>query len=58
MLIEPRLTEIRERLLKMAEIAENMIDNAIKAIIEHDPQYLKYVEENEDVVDKMEVEND
>lgn len=58
MLIEPRLTEIRERLLKMAEIAENMIENAVKAIIEHNPDYLKYVEENEDIVDKMEVENE
>ena len=58
MLIEPRLNEIKERLLKMAEIAENMIDNSIKAIIAHNPEYLKYVEENEDIIDKMEVENE
>jgi len=58
MLIEPRLNEIKERLLKMAEIVENMIDNSIKAIIEHNPEYLKYVEENEDTVDQMEVENE
>ncbi len=58
MLIEPRLNEIKERLLKMAEIVENMIDNSIKAIIEHNPEYLKYVEENENVVDQMEVENE
>jgi phosphate transport system protein len=58
MLIEPRLNEIKERLLKMAEIVENMIDNSIKAIIEHNPEYLKYVEENESIVDQMEVENE
>jgi len=58
MLIEPRLNEIKERLLKMAEIVENMIDNSIKAIIEHNPECLKYVEENENVVDQMEVENE
>jgi phosphate transport system protein len=58
MLIEPRLNEIKERLLKMAEIVENMIDNSIKAIIEHNSEYLKYVEENENIVDQMEVENE
>jgi phosphate transport system protein len=58
MLIEPRLNEIKERLLKMAEIVENMIDNSIKAIIEHNQEYLKYVEENESIVDQMEVENE
>lgn len=58
MLIEPRLREIRERLLKMAEIAENMIDNAVKSIVEHNPEYLKYIEKNEDVIDTMEVENE
>jgi len=58
MLIEPRLNEIKERLLKMAEIVENMIDNSIKAIMEHNPEYLKYVEENESTVDQMEVENE
>jgi phosphate transport system protein len=58
MLIEPRLNEIKERLLKMAEIVENMIDNSIKAIIKHNPEYLKYVEENESIVDQMEVENE
>jgi phosphate transport system protein len=58
MLIEPRLNEIKERLLKMAEIVENMIDNSIKAIIEYNPEYLKYLEENEAIVDKMEVENE
>jgi phosphate transport system protein len=58
MLIESRLNEIKERLLKMAEIVENMIDNSIKAIIEHNPEYLKYVEENESIVDQMEVENE
>jgi phosphate transport system protein len=41
MLIEPRLNEIKERLLKMAEIVENMIDNSIKAIIEHNPGVFK-----------------
>lgn len=58
MLIEPRLKEIRERLLKMAEISENMIDKAVKAIVEHNPEYLDYVQENENIIDNMEVENE
>lgn len=58
MLIEPKLKEIREKLLKMAEIAQNMIDSSIKAIVEHNPEYLKYVEENENIIDNMEVENE
>lgn len=58
MLIEPRLKEIRERLLIMADLAQSMIDNAIKAIVEHNPEYLKYLQENENKVDAMEVENE
>lgn len=58
MLIEPRLKEIRERLLKMAEISENMIDKAVKAIVEHNTEYLDYVQENENIIDNMEVENE
>ncbi len=58
MLIKPRLEEIRDRLIKMAELADTMLENAVKAIIEHDKTYLKIVEELEDEVDKMEVENE
>ena len=58
MLLKPRLEEIRDRLIKMAEMADTMIENAIKAIIEHDASYLKIVEELEDELDKMEVENE
>jgi phosphate transport system protein len=58
MLIKPRLEEIRDRLIKMAELADTMLENAVKAIIEHDKTYLKIVEELEEEVDKMEVENE
>ncbi len=58
MLIKPRLEEIRDRLIKMAELADTMLENAVKAIIEHDDTYLKIVEELEEEVDKMEVENE
>ncbi len=58
MLIKPKLEEIRDRLIKMAELADTMIENAVKAIIEHDSKYLKIVEELENEVDKMEVENE
>ncbi len=58
MLIKPRLEEIRDRLIKMAEMADTMLENAVKAIIEHDKTYLKIVEELEEEVDKMEVENE
>ncbi len=58
MLIKPRLEEIRDRLIKMAELADTMLENAVKAIIEHDKSYLKIVEELEEEVDRMEVENE
>ncbi|RMD45327.1 MAG: phosphate transport system regulatory protein PhoU [Aquificota bacterium] len=58
MLIKPKLEEIRERLIKMAELADTMLENAVKAIIEHNSEYLKIVEELENEVDKMEVENE
>ncbi len=58
MLIKPRLEEIRDRLLEMAKMAEVAIENAVKAIIEHNPEPLKVVEEIEDKIDRMEVENE
>jgi len=58
MLIKPRLEEIRDRLLEMAKMAEVAIENAVKAIIEHNPEPLNVVEEIEDKIDRMEVENE
>ncbi|NPA52732.1 MAG: phosphate signaling complex protein PhoU [Aquificae bacterium] len=58
MLIKPRLEEIRDRLLEMAKMAEVAIENAVKAIIEHNPEPLKIVEELENKIDQMEVENE
>ncbi len=58
MLLKPRLEEIRDRLMKMAELADLMIENAVKAIIEHKPEYLKIVDELEPQVDQMEIENE
>ena len=58
MLIKPKLDEIRKRLIEMAEIADTMLENAVKAIIEHDGKYLSSVAELEEKLDKMEVENE
>jgi len=58
MLIKSKLEEIRNRLIKMAEMADTMIENAVKAIIEHDPKPLEIVEKLEPELDKMEVENE
>ncbi len=58
MLLKPRLEKIRDSLIKMAELADLMIENAVKAIIEHNPEYLKVVDELEPQVDQMEVENE
>ena len=58
MLLRPRLEEIRDRLINMAEMADTMIENAVKAIIEHNPEYLKVVDELEPKLDQMEVENE
>ncbi len=58
MLIKPRLEEIRDRLLEMAKMAETAIENAVKSIIEHNPEPLKIVEELENKIDQMEVENE
>ncbi|RUM50158.1 MAG: phosphate transport system regulatory protein PhoU [Hydrogenothermus sp.] len=58
MLIKPKLDEIRNRLIEMAEIADTMLENAVKAIIEHDGKYLSSVAELEEKLDKMEVENE
>ena len=58
MLLKPRLEEIRDRLIKMAELADLMIENAVKAIIEHNPEYLKIVDDLEPQVDQMEIENE
>ncbi len=58
MLLKPRLEEIRDRLIKMAELADLMIENAVKAIIEHNPEYLKIVDDLEPKVDQMEIENE
>ena len=58
MLIKPKLDEIRNRLIEMAEIADTMLENAVKAIIEHDGKYLSSVAELEEKLDKMEVEKE
>ncbi len=58
MLIKPKLEEIRNRLIEMAEIADTMLENSVKAIIEHDKKYLPIVDELEEKLDRMEVENE
>ncbi len=58
MLIKPKLEEIRNRLIEMAEIADTMLENAVKAIIEHDKKYLPIVDELEEKLDRLEVENE
>ncbi len=58
MLIKPKLDEIRDRIIEMADMAAKMVENAVEAIVQHDPKYLAIVDELEDKVDKMEVENE
>jgi len=58
MLVKKRLEEIKNSLLTMAEIAEEMIEKAVKSIVKHDPKYLEGLDEMEDKLDKMEVENE
>lgn len=58
MLIKPKLDEIRNKLIEMAEIADTMLENAVKAIIECDGKYLSSVADLEEKLDKMEVENE
>ncbi len=58
MLIKPKLEEIRDRIIEMADMAAKMVENAVEAIVQHDPKYLTVVDELEEKVDKMEVENE
>ena len=58
MLVKKRLEEIKNSLLTMAEIAEEMIEKAVKAIVKHDAKYLEGLDEMEDRLDKMEVDNE
>jgi len=58
LLLKRRLEEIRERLINMAELADRMIEQSVKAIIEHRKDYLKDIDSMERELDKMEVENE
>ncbi|RUM60851.1 MAG: phosphate transport system regulatory protein PhoU [Persephonella sp.] len=58
LLLKRRLEEIRERLINMAELADRMIEQSVKAIIEHKKDYLKDIDSMERELDKMEVENE
>jgi phosphate transport system protein len=58
LLIKPRLEEIRDRIILMADMAAEMVENAVEAIVQHDPKYLSVVDELEEKVDKMEVDNE
>ncbi|RMA97254.1 phosphate signaling complex protein PhoU [Hydrogenothermus marinus] len=58
MLIKPKLEEIRNKLIEMADLSVRMLENAVKSIVEHNPEPLKTVEALEEVVDKLEVENE
>jgi len=58
MLIKPKLDEIRNRLIEMADLSITMLENAVKSITEHTPEPLKIVEELEPKVDQLEVENE
>ncbi len=58
MLIKPKLEEIRNNLIKMAEMSMTMLENAVQAIVKHDPEPLKVVDELEPKVDEMEVKNE
>lgn len=58
MLLKKRLEDIRDRLIKMADLADKMVELSIKAIIEHNSQYLDSIDKMEEELDRMEVENE
>ena len=58
MLLKKRLEDIRNRLIKMADLADKMVELSVKAIIEHNSKYLNKIDEMEEELDRMEVENE
>ena len=55
--LEPKLNELKERLFVMAGIAEGMVADSIKSLVEHDPALAeKVVEVDEDRVNHLEIE--
>lgn len=55
---ENDLKELKERLLYMGGIAENMIDQSISALVERKEQLTKDVFQNESVINDMQIEVD
>ncbi len=53
---EEELFELKNELIEMCRITENMIDNSIKALIEKDASLARSVGETDSVVDDMELD--
>ena len=57
-LLEPSLTELRDKVLLMGGAAESSLARAMRALIERDPRLAQEVIDGDDVVDRMELEVD
>jgi len=57
-ILEPSLTELRDRILILGGAAESAISRAIRALVERDPILAQEVIDGDDEVDKLELEID
>ncbi len=58
-MLEKRIATLKEKLLKMASIAEEMVDNSMKALVRKDMDLAKKVKfEKEPMVNNLEIEID
>jgi phosphate transport system protein len=56
-ILEQKLTELKERLLAMAAVAEEMVTKSIRALIQRDPAMARWViEQDEETVNRAEIE--
>ena len=58
-MLEKRISILKEKLLKMANIAEEMVNGSMKALVEKDKELARKVKfENEPIVNNLEIEID
>ncbi len=55
---EQEVAELKETLLRMAATAKGVINKAVKALIERDDDLAREVEEEDDAIDRFEIEVD
>src|SRR6266700_759046 len=57
-LLEPSLTELRDKVLLMGGAAESALARAMRALVDRDARLAREVIDGDDVVDRMELEVD